>query len=302
MLVESNKLCISAAPVLRDIFVANAPRSSQPGVLAFPDLDSFLKHSIEIARSAFPEINISADSFVACWAGHLPGSAQVAEVLHRTRLPELYLTVACAHGDKRAWAILEERYFKSIDVALSRLHLPPELWDDVKQEMRRTLLIRTGPNLPKIAGYSGRGSLNAWLRTIALRFGQRQLRSELKAELSEEDELLPGSFVEKDPQLSHIRRVYLKEFKAAFAQAMVALSVQDRNLIRLYYLDGLGIEQIAKLFQLHHSSISRRLARTRNQLLTATRQQLRRELRVADCELDSIMRALGSRLSLSTIN
>jgi len=283
---------------LRDVFVANAPKRCRPGVLALADLDSFLERSVASAHSAFPDVELVSDVFIAGWASRLPDSEHVSEALLKTRVSELYLAMACAEGDRPAIAILEERYFKSVDHALSRLRLAPALWDDVKQEMRRTLFVRKGGSLPKIAGYSGRGSLNAWIRTIAVRFGRRLIHSEPREKTSARDDLMPTSLVGRDPQLSYIRKLYLHEFKAAFAKAMAAFSVQERNLIRFYYLDGLGVEKIAGILQLHHSSISRRLARTRDQLLAGTRQHLRQRLRVADCEVDSIMRALGSRLSV----
>ena len=62
---------------------------------------------------------------------------------------------------------------------------------------------------------------------------------------------------------------------------------------------GLSLNQIAAMYQVNKSTISRRMAKARELLLERTRAQLERTLELPASELDSLLEQLGPKLDLS---
>ena len=75
--------------------------------------------------------------------------------------------------------------------------------------------------------------------------------------------------------------------------------MRDRNLLRQHYLDGLTMETIAPLYQVHRITIVRWMEKARAALGKATRHQLSSRLQVERTELESILRLIDSELDMS---
>src|SRR5205823_4239280 len=142
----------------------------------------------------------------------------------------------------------------------------------------------------KIADYAGRGDLDGWIRTIARR-EVLQLVEPARAPIEDSYAAL-----DDDPEVELMKRRYGPRFKAAMSAALASLPDDTRVLLRRYYLEGLGVEQIAALDGVAISTVSRRLDKARRTLHDATRAALATELAVADAELDSILRLIDSRM------
>jgi RNA polymerase sigma-70 factor (ECF subfamily) len=80
---------------------------------------------------------------------------------------------------------------------------------------------------------------------------------------------------------------------------MAALPARDRNVLRLVYGEGLSVEQVAVLYQVHRVSVSRWLGATRRELLEQTRARLRERLRLDDAEMASLTRLCLSQIDVS---
>jgi RNA polymerase sigma-70 factor (ECF subfamily) len=96
-----------------------------------------------------------------------------------------------------------------------------------------------------------------------------------------------------------MKRRYGASFKQALADALARLPDETRRELRRYYVEGLGLEQIAALEGVAASTVSRRLEKARRTLHDETRRALAASLRIPDGEVDSILRVLDSRLELS---
>ena len=92
---------------------------------------------------------------------------------------------------------------------------------------------------------------------------------------------------------------YAAEFKRAFRAIVQSLPVRQRVMLRLYFLEGLGNEAIAVLYEVHPSTVGKWLARIRQDLLEATRRELVTRLGLGSSELDSVMGLIMSRLDAS---
>jgi len=153
---------------------------------------------------------------------------------------------------------------------------------------------------PKIGDYSGRGDLGGWVRVVAMRVALNLARGKTReVELEESDRLADGAAGSDDAELGLLKKLYQAEFREAFQQALTGLPVRDRNMLRQHYIDGLTLEQIGAVYQVHRVTMVRRMTETRKELATETRRRLKAKLRVSRGELDSIMRLLQSQLDVS---
>ena len=100
-----------------------------------------------------------------------------------------------------------------------------------------------------------------------------------------------------DPELAVIKQRYKVEFKQAFSAAMASLEPDARAALRLYYLDGLALADLGRLYGWSVPTASRRLASARAALLDETRAHLGERLGMSPAEVDSVLRLLESRLS-----
>jgi RNA polymerase sigma-70 factor (ECF subfamily) len=80
---------------------------------------------------------------------------------------------------------------------------------------------------------------------------------------------------------------------------LVALSPEQRNVLRLHLLDGLNIDQIGLIHQVHRATVARWLARARETVRDDTRRRLAAKIAVDGPELESIVTALHSQLDVS---
>src|SRR5580704_834637 len=125
---------------------------------------------------------------------HLPGAAvaQVRELYLSLRVEELALARACAAGNERAWEVFLTRYREKLyEVAgyiAKESSAARELADSLYADLYGTSL-RDGQRVSKLSSYTGRGSLEGWLRTVmAQEYVNRYRRTKKLVSLEEETE------------------------------------------------------------------------------------------------------------------
>ncbi|HEU4535220.1 MAG TPA: hypothetical protein VFS00_13925, partial [Polyangiaceae bacterium] len=155
------------------------------------------------------------------------------------------------------------------------------------------------PGPPRVADFSGRGAIGAWARVVAVRQAVVLLRRQRRELPVEDDELARKLEPDAGPELGHLKERYRDEFKAAFAEALGALSGAERALLRQHALDGLSIDKLAALYKIHRATAARRVEAARRAALEQTRRALGRRLRLEADELDSVMRLIESRLDVT---
>jgi RNA polymerase sigma-70 factor, ECF subfamily len=199
---------------------------------------------------------------------------------------DLELARRCARGEPAALEEFERVELSQVPLFLARTHRA--LADEVMQALRYKLFIDK-----KIEEYAGRGPLGGWLRVVAMRTAVDLGRAEkpLRAELV--DQTIDS------PELQVMKERYLPELKSALSDSLRELTSEDRNLLRLHLIEGLTLEQIAKLFAVNRSTVFRWLGATREKLFVEARRRLREKLGVSDEEFDSLAQLVRSRLDLS---
>jgi RNA polymerase sigma-70 factor, ECF subfamily len=285
---------------LAALFVDAAP--TRGDATAGERLEQLLAAGLAAARAAWPQVDVPDEVFVPYLASRLAGDevggAELESRLASARIADLYLACACARGDTRALAAFEHGTLDVVDAALARMNMSAAIVDEVKQIVRRLLLVADS-RPPRIVDYSGRGDLRGWVRVTAAREALRLVRQG-KREVALEPELLEQAIApDADAELEYVKTVYRGEFRAAFRDAMARLSDRERNLLAHQFVDGLTLDQLAALYRVHRATIARWLARARARLLRGTQAALRTRLRVHASELDSIMRLIESRLDVT---
>jgi RNA polymerase sigma-70 factor (ECF subfamily) len=172
---------------------------------------------------------------------------------------ELALARACAAGHNAAWDIFLTRFREKLYQAALRIARE----DSAARELADTLYAelfgvttRDGERLSKLASFTGRGSLEGWLRTVlAQEFVNRYRKTRRLVSLEEEGEEgsqfaapEPENAVSVDPRL---------EF--ATDSALAGLSSEERMVLAAYYLDGRTLAEIARMLGVHESTISRKV-------------------------------------------
>jgi len=213
------------------------------------------------------------------------------------RAGDLFLACACLHDVPGALAVFDAEVLALHEAALRRIDPSPAFADEVAQLVRTRLFVGDAEHPPRIGEYAGRGSLLAWVRVIATRIALNLQRARTVGLAGGPDdlELATGG----DAALLYAKANYREAFEAAVRVAVAELAPEQRTMLRLYYLDGLGIDKLAALYGMHRSTVARRLGDTRAALGGTIRAELRRTLGMSGAEAESIMSALYSQLTMS---
>jgi len=217
------------------------------------------------------------------------------------RAADLALAQACARGEPDALARFERELFGEVDAAHARFRNVSLTRDELRQAMRDRLFVARAGAPPRVASYQGRGDLRAWVRMAVTRYLVDVVRAESARpdRPAGDDQLADAATPSDDPELAFLKRQYRGEFRSAFAAALGTLDARDRNILRHRYLDGLEVNELAMIYDLHRVSMSRTLARIRDDLLAALRREMLRRLGAAGADLDSMMKLIASQLELS---
>jgi RNA polymerase sigma-70 factor (ECF subfamily) len=175
------------------------------------------------------------------------------------KIEELVLARACAAGNEYAWEAFLVRYRERLyEMGLSITRedsAARDLSDSLYAELFGTTL-REGKRVSKLSSYTGRGSLEGWLRTVmAQEHVNRYRRQKRTVSLDEETEGgVQFAAPDRDASVSVDPRL-----ESAIDEALGTLPPEDRLILAAYYLDGRTLAEIACLLSLHESTISRKL-------------------------------------------
>jgi len=274
-------------------------RSVTPECEVPDDLGPLLAERITRATTAWPSVTIDEEQFVRAIAERLVVDAP-ARSLDAMQTDDLYLACGCAAGDLGALAGFEDRCGSAIARAIASTGAPISERADLGQVVRQRLLVAPADGgTPRIATYSARGSLPAWVRVVATREAARMLPRARREVAAGDDELAGLIAGDDDPEVGYLKRLYRAEFKRAFHAAVEALDDRARLLLRQHTLDGLGIDRLATLHGVHRATAARWVEAAREAVLTGTQRELIRRLRLSRSELASVIRLIQSQLEVS---
>lgn len=217
--------------------------------------------------------------------------------LARAHVADLYVAARAGRGDPAAIQWFERECVAPLGPIVGAIDPSPAFVDEIRQQVRTRLLVADGGRPPRIVDYAGRGELGAWIRVIAVREALAERRR--RGPITDDAALVDVGASITSPELGLVKERYRVEFEAAFREAMAGLEAEQRNLLRHHYLHGLTLDQLAPLVGVHRSSVARRIARARQELLSATRRSLSARLQTSRGELEELLALIESRIDLS---
>src|SRR6266852_3509882 len=208
------------------------------------------------ARSGAAAYGVSAERFAAIldeilrkYLLHNPAqnsahasATRKADFCAGLRLEELALARACAAGNERAWQDFISRYRQklhsmALHITRDGVHAA-ELADSLFADLYG-VNARDGVRRSKLVFYTGRGSLEGWLRTVmAQEFINRYRKQKRTVSLEEQtEEGVQFAAAIPEPAFASDRTTD-QLLEAATDEALAELSSEDRFTLSSYYLDG----------------------------------------------------------------
>jgi RNA polymerase sigma-70 factor (ECF subfamily) len=189
-------------------------------------------------------------------------------------LQELVLARACAAGNEAAWEAFllrsREKLYSAAHHIAREESAARELADSLYSDLFGTA-VREGKRVSKLDFYTGRGSLEGWLRTVLGQEYVNRYRSHKRLVSLEEQEEAGAQYAAPaaEPQQGADPRLL-----AAVEEALAALKAEDRFLLASYYLDQRTLAEVGRALGIHASNVSRRLEKVAGGLRERVRNSL----------------------------
>lgn len=251
--------------------------------------------AIEAAGAALPGVEVDRSQLRREIEARLAGKD--APKLGAEMAAEVKLALACARGDAAAIAHFEARYLDVVAPALAHMKLPAATVEDVRAAVRDRLLVAEEGSSARILEYAGHGRLRGLVQVSAVRTAVSVVRKTRRESALDDDDRGGGVVREGGPELELVKEQYRAAFASAFADAARGLEARDRNLLRLHYLGGVTLEQLAAMYGVHRATVVRWLASARERVFSDTRKRM--QGKVGEAELDEVMALIQSRLDVS---
>jgi RNA polymerase sigma-70 factor (ECF subfamily) len=182
---------------------------------------------------------------------------------------DLDILVGCRHGDRGAWRTLYDRYAPIVHRFLATFGVPPEEREDACQEVFVAVY-------RSLAHFRGEARLSTWIYRIAARYAsrasrRRRVRTMLSNLLLREPPPPPSPDTsEKSERLRMLDELVAK------------LSPKKRLVLVLFEIEGLPIEEVAKIAECPENTAWSRLHYARAELMAMARKRLKSTASVND--------------------
>lgn len=268
---------------------------------ALLEIETRLTAKLLDARAVWPLLSVTDDRFVRHVASVLPSDGML-EALDGLVAADLLLAVGCIERDRMALAAFDAQFVVPITDQLVRAQRCTAD-GELEQVVREHVLVGRDGRPAKLAQYTGRAPLSAWLRVVITRLAITMLRRRTpadSADMAASDDVIANMIsYDVDVELAHVRTEHSALFKQAFHEALESLPARDRTVLRMSVIDDLSIDEIAEIYRVHRATAARWLVGIREQLSVGTRQRLAERLRLADSEFESLAGMLLSCLDIS---
>jgi len=169
---------------------------------------------------------------------YLPSGASEGDIaqLHRSLgLEDLVLARACAHGSEAAWECFLNRYRQKLYDAAAAItkeeFAARELADSLYAELFGTRETGDGQRISKLTSYTGRGSLEGWLRTVLAQNYVNQYRTRRRLVSFDEQADTGGQSRNKEVGSESSADSRLEQATDA---ALLNLSAEERMILASY--------------------------------------------------------------------
>jgi RNA polymerase sigma-70 factor, ECF subfamily len=276
---------------LADAFLAVKPESG----VDRQALEEMLCRCLDEGRRAWPGVELDPVLFVR----HLAERSERTELEPELRAADLFLACACVHQVPAALESFAVHYLSRVPVFLARAVDAAAITDEVRQLLARRLFVGEGGGPGRIADYRGRGSLEGWVRAATARIALNLQRGERRHQRAAEKAAAEARLQPADPELDYLKGRYAPELRDALQAALASLPARDRTVLRLHFVERVGVGQLAASYAVHRATVGRWILAAQQALLDETRRRLRERLHLGATECESLMTFLRSRVDLT---
>lgn len=209
-------------------------------------------------------IRKTAEKYLIAASAEPVSSQELRDFLEQIQADDLFMALACANGNERAWWEFDQQhraYMERVARHLAKTDIDAqEVVDSVYVELYGTRVV-DGERVSKFAGFSGRGSLRGWLRTVIWHsLVDFHRASHYEVSLDEMTETVGESaahanFAEapvggEDAMIDHIARErYRTATISAIGNAFASLDDHEKLLLQYYHVENLKLREIARLVE-----------------------------------------------------
>lgn len=258
------------------------------------------------ARATRPTVDLYDESF-ADFLGRLlrpdaagelapaEASGDVIDVLASRNIADLLLVSAFERGAPEAVAAIEE----ILQSVIGRVHATISTGmtqDELVQELRVHLLVPRADAPARIRDYAGKSALGRWIHVAATRHALNLTRTK-KREIPFEEALFVAQPDLKTPEARLLYARVGQPIRDAVGRALTTLDERDRSLLWMALVDGVPAERIAKVYDVHRTTVARWIAAAADALRKSLEQELRADPGLRASELSSLVRSVLSQFS-----
>jgi RNA polymerase sigma-70 factor len=191
---------------------------------------------------------------------------------------DLCLAIACQAGESAPWEHFITSFRPALYAAARAISGDEargrELADSIWAEMYG-MEVRDGRRRSILSYFHGRSSLLTWMRAVLAQRHVDYIRSQSRlAPLDDHLEQATNIGGDHADASDSDRARYVAMLGKALDTALKLLAPRDRMRMAYYYRHDLSLKEIGRLMNEHESTVSRRLARTRDQLKRAIERTL----------------------------
>ena len=259
------------------------------------EVERLLDTALADCHSAWPEITLDPKHFAVYLAARVSPESNLQAALSASSVADLYLACGCVAGDPAAVAALDSTYIRRVVTA--PFGSVPRVRDaeELAQRLRVRLLVAEAGQPPRIASYTGRGPLSAWLRVAAARLAVDQHRAEA-SDAPPTWAVLSGPV---DQELLYLKQTHADLFGAALEAGLLSLSKRARTVLRLHFLEGVPVAQIATSYSVSPRSVQRWIVAAQTEVIDQLRSTLATSLELTGSQLESLMGAMETELVIA---
>jgi RNA polymerase sigma-70 factor (ECF subfamily) len=186
---------------------------------------------------------------------------------------DLALAQACAAGDSAAWQQFLARYTAKLQGAAFSLVKDKLLARELTDTLFADLFANGSAPSSKLASYTGRGSLESWLKVLLFQANIDRYRSERRFTTFDENvrQLAGSSLIAFDPAVQSNEK-----FEMSLREAIQDLNLEERLILAGHFFDQQNLACIARLLHVHESTVSRRLQKALTKIRKGVARKLKR--------------------------
>jgi RNA polymerase sigma-70 factor (ECF subfamily) len=271
------------------------------------DLTELVRERYQLASAVHGDVGVPLDAFedhVRCISRRYLGPSitedSLAAFITSLHTNDLLLSLSCAMGTNAGWQRFYNVYRKYLsDLSRHLLGRSPDL-EGLGETIWIDLFLPDKSGQSRIASYDGRSSLATWLRVVVSNrvINERQRRSLAVGSIDVIPEPAdPGA--QQTVEARVVRERYRAMIISAFKRSLCVLGDREALIVLMRYDQGLQLGEIARLFSVHQSTITRQLDRVVERLLIDVRDFLSSQYGLNPAQIDECLSVASDTFSTS---